>query len=1098
MVTLLLGPYGHGKSTYIINQIKQDFEHRVRSFLIVPEQQTLASERQLATSLPPSAQLYTEATNFTRLADTVFRKTGGLKYNYVTSGGQNLIMYRAICEVRDLLCYYKNIPVGREKSYIKLFLQAIGELKAYSITAPQLDLALTKLEKNNTEETEILRARIQDILNVWTCYDKLLLEKYDDPYSNLLMLQKKLGECDVLNGCNAYIDSFYGFTKSQLDVVAKIIELSDNVTIALDCPPNATSTSLQYVKIASTRDKILGLCKKLGKEYEIVPFEQDYKHASSELEYISQNIWNFESQPITPRGDVTLALADDEFSECEYVCTKIKELISCGEKYGDIAIIARNSSTYRGIIDFCLDKYQIPYYFSAPSKLSSQPVIKMVVSALNSLSGMRSEDIITYAKCGYTDIDESSLYLLESYIYKWNIYGKKFKNEDYWSGNPDGYVQNPTATQMKELAKILKAREKILQMLSILEKPFSLGLPVKDCASAVFEFLEAHHARKKLLNEIKKENAENAQQLSQVWGALISALDSVVDICGEIKADAGTFLTLLSYAMMDTKIGTIPTGEDNVTIADASLVRAKNIRHVFVLGANEGVFPSVVNDDSFFSDRDKIELETVEINLTPVFSNGEVQECAHMSAKTFERSDDELLFFKNSISVASHSATIISLKSDVNGSIKRPSIGFTRIKDLLGGIAPYDFSKAHTLDKIYTKNMARELLGVCCAELKQAIGDLLDINISNSGFSNDCDTISDETAKAVFGNRLYMSKSKLETFAKCHFNYYCTYVLKLKDNEKISFSYSDIGTYIHAIFEHFLKLDMNSDGKEYSQEEILSIVSSLTDDYVLMVCGTKALSNKMKHFFNRLKHTVSIFVSALLEEKRTQRLKPEMFEISINGDGRDAPLPTEFSIDCQSSVVMTGIADRIDVYREGGKAYIRIVDYKTGSYTFNPKRLDKGLDMQMLIYLLALYNLKECDFKDKLLQNEKEIVPQGIVYLTYKIEKTDAQNECELFSSDAEENEKDTIKNKIARSGMEIDNEMLKSTIDKYNLKEGSLSPYEDFSQVFDLVKCNIERLCLDMLSGNAYAEPLEGETPCDYCKNKAICRKGGANARFN
>ena len=164
MITLYLGAYGHGKSTEIIENIKKDFVNKTRSFLIVPEQQTLVSERQLTIALPPSAQLYTEATNLTRLANSVFRKTGGLKYNYVTKSKKNLIMYRTICEVRGLLKHYNKIPVGREKSYIGMFLQAIGELKSYSVTIPLLDKALSELEQGASEETELLRAKVQDIL----------------------------------------------------------------------------------------------------------------------------------------------------------------------------------------------------------------------------------------------------------------------------------------------------------------------------------------------------------------------------------------------------------------------------------------------------------------------------------------------------------------------------------------------------------------------------------------------------------------------------------------------------------------------------------------------------------------------------------------------------------------------------------------------------------------------------------------------------------------------------------------------------------------------------------------------------------------------
>ena len=227
MITLLLGPYGHGKSTHILSSIKNDYEEGVRSFLIVPEQETLSTERQLAEVLPPRAQLYTEATNLTRLADSVFRKTGGLKYNYVTKGGQNLIMYRTICELRDLLQQYK-IPKGHEKACIGLFLQAIGELKSYGVEISQLECAADKVEN------ESFKARLKDIIVIWALYDKLLKEMYDDPYDDLMMLEKKLGECPYFEKTNVYIDSFYGFTKNQLSVIKRIIDGAENVTIALD------------------------------------------------------------------------------------------------------------------------------------------------------------------------------------------------------------------------------------------------------------------------------------------------------------------------------------------------------------------------------------------------------------------------------------------------------------------------------------------------------------------------------------------------------------------------------------------------------------------------------------------------------------------------------------------------------------------------------------------------------------------------------------------------------------------------------------------------------------------------------------------------
>ena len=1070
MITLLLGPQGHGKSTYILNKINEDYEHRVRSFLIVPEQQTLSWERTLAEKLPPNAQLYTEATNMTRLANTVFRQTGGLKYNYVTKGGQNLIMYRAICEVRDTLSQYK-IPKGREKTCIKLFLQAIGELKSYGVNASQLKRAMEEIE------SESLRLRLQDIITVWTCYDAILCDMYDDPYDDLRMLEEKLRDFKLFENANVYIDSFYGFTKQQLNIVKRIISDGKNVTVALDCPSDANEHTLQYTKIARTRDTLISICKELKKDLATVSFDTDYKHGatSEEIAYLCKNLWSFDAPSIEHKDDVKLAIASDEFSECEYVCTQIKELVLSGEKYGDIAIIARNSSTYQGIIDFCLDKYDIPYYFSASSKLLSKPLIKMVLSALNFITGMKGEDIVTYAKCRYTDVSAEDLHLLECYIYKWNIYGKKFKDDDYWNANPNGYVPNMSEAEARDLAKIQDARSELLSHLSILEKPFLNGATVKECALSVYRFLESHSVQEKLLKEIKSEkSASEAQELSQVWGALIDALNLVSSICKDSVCDPATFTTLLTYAMMDTKIGSIPTGEDNVLIADASLIRAKNLRHVFVLGANVGVFPATVNDNSFFSDRDKIELETVQIDL---------------SARTDERGDDELLFFKNSISAASHSVTVTALSFDINGKKQEESVGFSRIKSLLKGIPVFDASRQSVLDKVFSKKNAKELYSTATAKEKSAILKAIGEDTAPcASFVNERDAIAPDLAKEIFGKRLYLSKSRLETFAKCRFNYYCSYVLNLKDAEKFTFTHNDIGTLVHAIFEHFLKLH-KEDKREYSDNAIFEAVTRLTDEYTSQICGVRALSNRMKHFFARLKATVCVFVRALLEEMKASKFTPEYFELSINGDGYSAPLPLEFPIDDDFSVIITGIADRVDVYRENDVAYIKIFDYKTGAYEFNLSKLQKGLDLQMLIYLLALCSMKESKFKDDVLKWAKRVEPAGVVYLSYKINKTDAKKEVDLYSDEADSNEQSAIISKITRSGVELDDDTVKAESDTFALKKGSGVSSDDFKDIFELVKCSVAKIGIDILTGDAQAEPLEGESPCDYCKNGAVCR---------
>ena len=57
MLRLILGGAGSGKSYLVSEEIKKDIENGKRVYLIVPEQETVAREREMVFMLPPSAQL---------------------------------------------------------------------------------------------------------------------------------------------------------------------------------------------------------------------------------------------------------------------------------------------------------------------------------------------------------------------------------------------------------------------------------------------------------------------------------------------------------------------------------------------------------------------------------------------------------------------------------------------------------------------------------------------------------------------------------------------------------------------------------------------------------------------------------------------------------------------------------------------------------------------------------------------------------------------------------------------------------------------------------------------------------------------------------
>lgn len=1103
MINFLFGNEGCGKSTEILNRIKKDAENKKKALLIVPEQQTVISERELASYLKPSAQLYCEATNFTRLANSVFRKFGGLKYNYISASGKNLAMYQAICECRSLLNEYK-IEVGHEKSCVKLFLSAIGELKAYSISVEKLNNAIEYIdgEISRGDESNLrFRNKLKDISLIWASYEAIVNKKYSDNLDDILSLCDKLRENkEYFKDTNVYIDSFYSFTKSQLDVIKEIFKQCENVTVAFDCPVNTPTGAMQYAKITDARDRLYAICKhdlklKINEE----SFDTDYKHKNESIKNVCERVWDFGFDGCLETDNISLVKAGDEFEECEYVASKIKELILSGERYSSIAVLMRNADTYKGIIDFSFDKFDIPYFYSVTTDITSMPVIKMVFSALSSIAYYRYEDIISYIKCGYTDIKENELNDFESYMFRWNIYGKKFKDSDYWASNPDGYVSEPTIIQLDTLSRVNDVRDRVYNKLKILEDCFIKGATVSSASKALFKFLNAHKVKEHLEKEIDEcESRRDAYELSQVWNVFVSALDELVNICGDAQVTIEDYASLLRYALGENGIGAIPSGEDNVLIGDAPTVRAKNIKHVFILGVNEGVFPKEISDEGFFTDTDKITLETLGITLT---SNAGVN--FELSSKTDIRSDDELLAFRNAMSIASHSVTVSTLKSNIKGAAMLPSIAFLRLTTLIGKDKIIDTSSLKPIDRIYTGKNAYEWLSSYDKEVASAIKEHFSIKKSTQGiFSNEDLTVDADTAKDVFGEHIALSKSSMETFASCKLKYYLDYVLRLKPSKRISFASSDVGTLNHLIIEKFfnMKRDGEIDINTIDAKDIEKIVDDIINEYSLLVCSSVNASKKLRYLFNKLKKSLVVYLCELVEELKQSKFNEHYMELSLSGDGIEAPCSLKFNIGENATASLIGTADRVDVFRDKDTTYVKVIDYKSGSEEISLDLIDKGYGAQLFIYLFTLCKMDDCEFKKKFMGDTKEIKPAGIMYFPMNISKNSVKFDVDLEDSSLSDYEKEITVDRIERSGYFLDNYDVIEAQDSNgggrfipckNEHSDWYKTLQDFEDIYKSLENAIGKIGNEILSGNAFAEPDKSKKdPCQYCEHYSVCRR--------
>ena len=125
------------------------------------------------------------------------------------------------------------------------------------------------------------------------------------------------------------------------------------------------------------------------------------------------------------------------------------------------------------------------------------------------------------------------------------------------------------------------------------------------------------------------------------------------------------------------------------------------------------------------------------------------------------------------------------------------------------------------------------------------------------------------------------------------------------------------------------------------------------------------------YLFRRLTQTARRVVLDTARELRLSDFRPLDFELDFS---KTPDLPPVSVGAGEDSLVLTGVADRVDGWERDGKLYLRVVDYKSGHKTFSLTDVWYGMGLQMLLYLFALEKNGGEHYK-------KPIVPAGVLYV---------------------------------------------------------------------------------------------------------------------
>ena len=1070
--------------------IRHDLSKGLEVLLLVPEQQTVSTERKMLELLPASAQLSFEVVNFSRLANRTFRALGGHHWNTATPAVRALLMWHTLRELAPTLQRYgKN---ASDPKLCEMLLQAAKTHHSYQITGESLLVAACDLP-----EKDPLKVKILDIGTILGFFEGKLKERFHDGEGELDRLAALLAEkgSELFSNTAIYVDSFTDYTTQELNVLRALMRCAPALSFSLPLS-SMQEEGLHLYSAAQTQKRLMRMAKELGCE---IFFDKGAeKEPQSAREYLTKHLFDMDAEPaplaLLESPDVDITLCADPFSEAEAAVSKIQSLVRKGYRYRDITIVLRDATARCGILDAALEREGIPFFLSEKTDVTVHPLLKLILLALRIfIHAWRDEDVVAYLKTGLCGVCADDINHFEEYTSVWHPRTEQSYSQPFLR-NPDGFTTKLTTRAERILAGAERARVKIIEPLRHLHAALSASQNTAEMCKALYAFLlelsVAEQLKEQASLALANGERREAEELSRLWGITVQALEDLSLALGEESLTIPQLLQALKLIFSRTDIGVIPTSADEVTIGSASMLRADHPRHVLILGLNEGEFPANVGDDGLWTEGDKDRL----LSLGILMPGGRE-----------ERTSDELFYLYRAFCAPSEGLHLFYNKSAADGRAATPSIAIERACYLLNNAKPRIFEAEDPISHIFTPAAALDRL----CELKDTQKEQVAALLRKRGIaaaenltrkvSEPSAALPIESADRLFAEKR-MSPSHLESFANCRFAYYCSRILDLRGTKSASLAFSDTGIFMHYVLEKVMQYiqTQNRPFTEWSNAEIESLVKESTQQYAKDLREASGpLTPRASALIDRLSALAHLVVVSLFEEFGDSDFTPAFTELDLKHAGSAC----EVTLPSGRKVVLSGKADRVDVWKAPDQnAYLRVVDYKTGTRKFAPKDIKHGISLQMPLYLMALCEKPHPLLNRKMgLPEDTKLSPAGVTYFSTaaKVENTPALEEEAIVMH--------RVGKKLERSGILLeDPEVVHAASHSKNpaivgsARSKKTLDSAGFSQMFEDLSNTVSRLCDEMHRGIAWAKPNpeNKNSACKYCEYAAICRAADAGQK--
>lgn len=1109
------GPSGSGKSHRIYEEIMQRAaEEPGRNFLIiVPDQFTMQTQKDLVMRSDRDGILNIDVLSFGRLSHRILEEVGTKEMPVLDDTGKSLVLQKVAADLKEQLPAMGSLL--HKQGYIHEVKSAISEFMQYGISTQDMDKLITSAQKRGA-----LAMKLKDLKTLYRGFQDYIRDHFITTEETLDVLRRSLSKSKILKGSVVVFDGFTGFTPIQNRLIQELMRVCAEtiVTVTIGVGENPYKMDGEQ-KLFHLSKKTVADLEKLAAEAEVERGEDLFVKGGPNrfakapaLHYLEQNLFRYQYEPYAgEQQEIHMFEALSPREEVHQTALHIRHLIrEQGMSYRDIAVVIGDLEGYASYVETEFGQLEIPCFLDRTRGIVLNPMIEYIKSALQLyIKDFSYDTVFHFLRSGMADISREEIDELENYVIRtgargYRTYSRLFtRRAEELQGNAEGSEQ----AEEKTMERLNRIRQQFMDAVEILH----MGSQEKagDYVSHLYDFLEQNQVQQKLLNyqqQFEKEgDLSRAREYAQIYRLVMDLLDQVYELLGEEEISRQEFADILEAGFGEITVGTIPQNVDRIVVGDMERTRLKQVKVLFFLGVNDGNIPKNASKGGIISDMDREFL---------------IESGTEMAPSPRQQMYIQRLYLYLNMTKPSEQLYLSYAKVNSEGKGIRPSYLIDTVRKLFPAMSVEYPQNRSRLEQIEGRQEGARYLA---EELREYVEGTLpeeerqDFYLMYRAYEADAagrdlltraafrryreSGLSRIVARALYGQQLENSVSRLETYAACACRHFLQYGLSLQEREEFGFEASDMGTVYHAVLENFAgKLaESNLTWWDFTEDFAAKAVKESVEAYAATYGQTVLYSSARNEYaITRMSRILTRTVLTLQKHLKQGSFQPDDYELSFRFAEDLDSIHVDLSED--EKMHLQGRIDRIDVSEDAEHVYVKVIDYKSGNRKFDLAALYYGLQLQLVVYMNAAMEMESRKHPDK------EIVPAALLY--YHIDDPTIETPVEL--TDEQINEQ--ILAKLRMNGVVNSDPGVVERLDRYmqdksvvipveKKKDGSFSARsgvlsrEEMQLISSYVDAKIRSIGREILDGKIAANPYEkgNEEACTYCAYKKVCGFDGS-----